>query len=116
MKKELIKINGINGAEILNDKQLDNISGGTINETSADSQILAKNFNATSFTYNKVETLFNWDNASTTVDKGWAKLGIRCITKPFSKNEYYYGTQKLNRGEAILLVEKMIEARNNNAQ
>ena len=50
MKKELITLNGINGAEILNDEQLDNISGGTINETSADSQILAKNFNATNIT------------------------------------------------------------------
>ncbi|MBR1805935.1 MAG: hypothetical protein IJ774_06035, partial [Selenomonadaceae bacterium] len=32
MKKELIKINGINGAEILSDEQLDNISGGTVEE------------------------------------------------------------------------------------
>ena len=32
MKKELIKINGINSAELLNDAQLDNISGGTWDE------------------------------------------------------------------------------------
>lgn len=32
MKKELITLNGINGAEILSDEQLDNISGGTVEE------------------------------------------------------------------------------------
>ena len=91
--------------EKLTDEQLDQIAGGSINEVSDDSSFLLK-YRLISDKFDRIDTTTNWNKVSTMVEQGWSKAGIHCFTRPFGKNTYEYEGKKINRGEAMLIVEK----------
>ena len=100
----------INNTEILNLDELDNISGGTINETSKDSQDLF-NLGLIKEKFDNFETVHFWNKISNAVDQGWAKVGISCFTKPFGENSYSIGNKQLTRDEAIQMAQKILGAK-----
>ena len=87
----------------LMEKELNMIAGGNMGETCNDSRILKeKGYMDKSF--GEFHMLFHWVSDSAAVDAGWARAGIRCVTKPTSWNSYYKNGQEITRDEALKML------------
>ena len=98
----------INLNEILSDEQFDTVSGGSINEVSSDSQKLFK-LDIIDDTFNKISTTFSWGKITGMVEYCFRRVGVRCVTKPFTANEYYCRGHKISRGDALLIAQNYAE-------
>ena len=90
--------------EMLSDKELDQVAGGSFGQTRVDSKFL--------YNYGLINTwhsctIFFWKSASSDVDRGWAKAGITCVTKPFlANNQYFKDGKEISREEAYKIVKE----------
>jgi len=90
----------------LTDEQLEMINGGSFTETVDDSKYL-KARGLIDDDFGELYAMFHWGTASSTVDAGWAKIGVTCVTKPLGeKNLYFYQGKQISRGEAHMLLGK----------
>ncbi len=101
----------MNTNEILNDEQLDSVSGGSINEVAADSETLY-NLGILGDKFDKLDTTISWDKVTDAVETSWKKVGVLCVTKPLNKNEYTYKGQQISRGDAMLIARNYAEKNN----
>ena len=53
-----------------------------------------------------IYTLLHWDEATSFVEKGWAKVGITCVTSYECPNDYYYQGQQISRDDALEIARK----------
>ena len=91
----------------MSDEELDNVSGGNVGQTVADSQLLYEHGLVNEY-HGKTHTFFNWKSASAEVDAGWAKAGITCVTKfGFFResNKYFKDGKEITRDEAYAHVK-----------
>ena len=91
----------------MSDEELDNVSGGNVGQTVADSQLLYEHGLVNEY-HGNTHTFFNWKSASAEVDAGWAKAGITCVTKfgVFGEsNEYFMGGKEITHDEAVAHVK-----------
>ena len=101
-EENLKKIN--DELEIMSDEELEQVAGGRFDETTFDSHLL--------YDYGIVSEwhdeglLFHWKSHSAEVDAGWSKAGITCVTKPFSKNQYFAGSKEISRDEAVKILKQ----------
>lgn len=80
--------------EMLSDDELDQIAGGTDDQTFDDNIFLYEH------------GLMDIVNArSEEVDAGWAKAGITCVTKSFSDNQYFIDGKSISSTEAYDIVK-----------
>ncbi len=86
----------------LTPEELEEIIGGSFAETARDSEFLFK-LGLMNERYGMTYTTFHWGSCSQKVDDGWANIGITCIPKPGSSNEYYLDGKPITRGEAYRL-------------
>ena len=84
--------------------ELNMVTGGDVVDTAVDSQALYyKGLMDEQFFF--LDMLFNWCKDSAKVDAGWAKAGIRSVTRPTDSNEYYYNGKKISRMNAMRLID-----------
>lgn len=81
--------------EMLSDDELDQIAGGTDDQTTDDNMFL--------YEHGLVDVVVC--DSSKDVDAGWAKAGITCVTKFFSDNQYFIGGKSISRNEAYDIVK-----------
>ncbi len=98
----------ININEILNDEQLDTVSGGSIPEVSSDSQKLF-NIDVIDDKFNKISTTLSWGRVTGMVEYGFRRAGVHCVTHPIGDNEYYCRGHKISRGDALLIARNYAE-------
>ena len=89
----------------LNPNDLNEISGGFLAEIVNDSAHL-KDLGLLPDTVGDIYTLFNWDDATSFVEGGWAKVGITCVTCFDSCNKYYYQGKRIRRDDALEIAKK----------
>lgn len=86
-------------SEILTEEELHNVSGNGIIETALDSMLLY-DAGACSRKYTAAQLTKDWVEGSNSVDKGWNKFGVECITHVFSDNEYKINGKTVSRRDA----------------
>ncbi len=91
--------------EKLNTDELSEISGGFLGEIVNDS-IYLNDLGLLPDSVGDIYTLFNLDEATSFVEKGWAKVGITCVTSYECCNDYYYQGQKIRRDDALEIARK----------
>ena len=96
-EENLKKIN--DKLEQLSDDELDKVAGGHTVSTAYDSQFLQK-MGFMDKSYNDFESFFGWSSISKSVDSGWAKAGITCVTDFFNNNKYFKDGKEVSRYEA----------------
>ena len=96
-EENLKKINA--ELELMTEEKLDNVAGGTVGETSEDSQYLY-DYGLVDDYHDNLHTIFYWHSDSKAVDEGWAKAGITCVTKPCGSNQYFRDGKEITRDEA----------------
>ena len=102
-EENLQKIN--DELEMMSDEELDQVAGGTFEETAEDSQLLYKHGFLDSW-YDAFFSLpLRWITFSKEVDKGWAKAGITCCTSPVGANKYWRNGKQISREDALLYAE-----------
>ncbi len=89
----------------MNPDDLNKASGGFLSEIVNDS-IYLKDLGLLPDTVGDIYTLFNWDDATSFVEGGWAKVGITCVTSYECCNEYYYQGQKISRDDALEIAKR----------
>ena len=89
----------------LNPNDLNDISGGFPSETVYDS-IYLKELGLINDTFGDIHILFNWEEDTSLVEGGWAKVGITCVTAFDSCNYYYYQGEMISRGDALEIAKK----------
>ena len=77
----------------LSPDDLKKASGGFLSEIVHDS-IYLKDLGLLPDTVGDIYTLCHWDDATSFVEGGWAKVGITCVTSYECCNNYYYQGQK----------------------
>ena len=85
--------------EQLTDEELEQVAGGTISQTAADSKILY-DYGMMNKYHENIPVMFYWKSKSAEVDAGWAKAGITCVTKPLADNKYFLNGKEISRGQA----------------
>ena len=50
--------------------------------------------------FGNIPAMFYWKSKSASVDAGWAKAGITCVTKPFGNNQYFKDGKEISRRDA----------------
>lgn len=84
----------------LNDEELNEVSGGGIEDTLFDAEILYKR-GYMSTEYNLGTMLNNWPKAAKEIHDAWAKAGIRCETNFEGPNRYFINGVKMPREVAL---------------
>lgn len=89
--------------DLLNDDELDQVSGGGFSQTEGDANFLAKMGVEQFGEPDPVGgIIFSWGTWSKAVDGAWAKAGVTCCTVPFSgDNKYWIGGKQVSRKEAF---------------
>ena len=83
----------------MNDDELNQVAGGSVNSTSDDSKLLYERGLVDDW-HNETTTLFNWKSYSAAVDAGWSKAGITCVTKAWGDNLYFKDGKEISQDEA----------------
>ena len=96
-EENLKKINA--DLEKLSDDELEQVAGGSIRDTTGDSEILY-DYGCMDEYFSTVPATFHWKTKSAAVDAGWARAGITCVTKPFGDNQYFLNGKEISRDEA----------------
>ncbi len=94
--------------EQLNDEQLDQIAGGTYNETAADSRFLNDLAGLTD-RYGAARAFFEDAKISHEVTAAWNKLGIGVDTSWGASNRYYKDGKEITRHQAIKIACDMYQ-------
>ena len=91
---------------MMSDDELNQVAGGTINQTVMDSQFLY-DYGLVDDWHGNFHTAFHWLSDSAAVDAGWAKAGITCVTKvdSLSSNLYFKDGKEITHVEAIAHVK-----------
>lgn len=80
--------------EMLSDDELDQIAGGTDDQTIDDNIFL--------YEHGLMDVV---SASSDDVYAGWTKAGINCVTKSFSDNQYFIDGKSISRNEAYDIVK-----------
>ena len=83
----------------MSEEELDNVSGGGGPETAEDSKLLYERGLVEDW-HGDEYTMWLWLSASKSVDEGWAKAGITCVTKWSGDNLYFKDGKQISRYEA----------------
>ncbi len=94
-----------NDIKKLNPDDLNEITGGFSSEVEYDSIYLNK-LGLLHDSVGDIYNLFHWEEASSFVEGGWAKVGITCVTSYFSCNYYYYQGEMISRDDALEIAKK----------
>ena len=86
--------------EQLNDEQLEQIAGGTYNETAADTRFL-NDLAGLCDRFGATKAFFQFGTVSGEAVKGWNQLGISVDTSWRGSNKYFKDGQELTRQEAF---------------
>ena len=86
--------------EIMSEMELEQVAGGNLGRTVADSKILYE-YGLINAWHGKFTTTFCWSSYSSAVEKGWANVGITCKTNFTFPNEYSLNGKKITSNEAI---------------
>ena len=89
----------------LNSDDLNAVSGGFLSEVVHDSAEL-KDLGLLDRTVGDIYTLFHWDESTSFVESGWAKIGIVCVTRAGSHNSYFYQGKEIRRDDALEFAKK----------
>lgn len=84
----------------LNPNDLTEVTGGFPSETVYDS-IYLKDLGLINDKFGDIHILFNWEEDTSLVEEGWAKVGITCVTAFDSCNYYYYQGNMISRDDAL---------------
>ena len=85
--------------EVMSDAELDNVAGGGGPETAEDSKLLYEHGLVEDW-HGDEYTMWLWLSASKSVDEGWAKAGITCVTKWSGDNLYFKDGKQISRHDA----------------
>ena len=80
--------------EILSEEDLDNVAGGTVNQTASDSQFL-RDIGINEKGWGNTKTSNFFDDVSKVVSDGWSKVGITCTTDKDGDNTYKLGEKEI---------------------
>jgi len=86
--------------EQLNDEQLEQIAGGTYNETAADTRFL-NDLAGLCDRFGATKAFFQFGTVSGEAVKGWNQIGISVDTSWGGSNRYFKDGQELTRREAF---------------
>ncbi len=90
---------------------MENVTGGNYGETGIDSQFL-NDMGLAENRYGGFKAMLYWGEISSMVDKGWAKAGITCVSRPTSylENRYYITEtgKEVDQYQAMLYVGKKL--------
>ena len=89
----------------LSPDDLKEVSGGFLSEIVHDS-IYLKDLGLLPDTVGDIYTLCHWDDTTSFVEGGWAKVGITCVTSYECCNDYYYQGQKISRDDTLEIARK----------
>ena len=100
--------NAILKEEILKDEQLEQVAGGTYNNTAADTRVLQKmGFDIAGRSALELFWIPNFDKAADEVNKVMGQFGIHVDQSWGAKdNKYYLGDRQISRHEAFLHIAK----------
>ena len=87
----------------IKEEELNMVNGGTLGETSEDSQILKKKGHM-KFSYDQVMMFLKWREASKEVAMGWGRAGIKCETNIISDNRYFKDGEEISREKALEMI------------
>ena len=85
--------------EILSEEDLDNVAGGTVNQTASDSQFL-RDIGINEKGWGNTKTSNFFDDVSKVVADGWAKFDITCTTDRDGNNTYNQNGKEITREAA----------------
>ena len=91
--------------EILSEEDLDNVAGGTVNQTASDSQFL-RDIGINEKGWGNTKTSNFFDDVSKVVSDGWSKVGITCTTDKDGDNTYKLGEKEISRFDAYLHAQR----------
>ena len=97
-EENLKKIN--DELEKMSDEELENVAGGTYNETAADSRFL-NDLAGLCDRYGASRAFFEDAKISREVTAAWGKLGINIDTSWGSSNRYFRNGNEITRNQAI---------------
>ena len=100
-EENLKKINA--ELEQLSDEELEQVSGGSIGQTTSDSKFLY-DYGLVDDYHGNFHSTFHWLSDSAAVDGGWSKAGITCVTAPWGDNQYFMNGKEITRDEAYDVV------------
>lgn len=87
--------------EVMSQEELENVAGGTYNQTAADSRFL-HDLNGSTDGYSAGSAFFIHSKISREVTAAWSKLGISVDTSwGCPDNKYYLDGKEITRREAI---------------
>ena len=85
--------------EMMSDEELEQVAGGNIGQTSADSQLLYDHGLIDDW-HGNLHFTFHWNSESKKVDAAWARAGITCCTTVVGANKYWKDGKEISREEA----------------
>lgn len=91
--------------EELDINMLENVCGGSVQETADDCAFLYKhgliphNWNAWDLSW------FHWTERSNEIDRGFSKVGITYVSKYIGINQFFYQGREITREEAYAIIE-----------
>lgn len=98
----------INNAEMLSMEELNNVVGGSLQETAQDCKFLY-DMEILKGTYSTKAIGDNWDVATKIINDAWAKAGVTCIANKDGENEYWIGDKRVTRWRATKTVAKKVD-------
>ena len=88
---------------LMTKEELNMVNGGTLSETSEDSQILKKK-GYMKFSYDQVMMFLKWREGAKEVAMGWGRAGIKCEPNIISANRYFKNDEEITRGKALEMI------------